>query len=154
MSDETKKKIGDANKISQLGRTHNEITKEKMRKPHGPMSEITKKKLSDWRKGLVPSEKTGQWIIRRKKSIKEIKNTNNLPKNRGEKNGMSVTNRDEVIAIRNDYDNKMSILDLMIKYNKKYIFIYKIVRRLRWAWLLMEHYAGLAPGRGIARWRC
>lgn len=131
-SEETKKKIGKKNKVSQLGRTHTEKTKEKMRKPHGTMSEITKKKLSDWRLGIIPSEKNGQWMI---KKDKKIKNTDNTIKNRGEKNGMSITNREEVIAIRNDYNNGLSISNLMIKYNKKYMFTYKIVKRLRWAWL-------------------
>jgi hypothetical protein len=129
VSEETKKKIGDANKISQLGRTHTEITKEKMRKPHGAMSETTKKKISDWRTGLIPSEKTGQILI---KKIKPKKEKN---KNRGENNGMAITNNNEVIAIRKDYDEGVSIPDLQLKYNKKYMFIYKIVKRLTWKWL-------------------
>jgi group I intron endonuclease len=129
MTDETKKKIGESNKISQLGRTHTKETINKMKKPHGSMSEITKKKLSDWRKGLIPSEKNGQWMIIKNKKI------DNTIKNRGEKNGMSITNKEEVIAIRNDYDNGLSISNLMVKYNKKYMFTYKIIKRLRWAWL-------------------
>lgn len=132
MSNETKEKIGEANKISQLGRIHTEETINKMKKPHGSMSEITKKKLSDWRLGLIPSEKNGRWMIRK---AKKVKSTDGTIKNRGEKNGMSITNKNEVIAIRNDYDNGISINDLMIKYNKKYMFIYKIVKKLRWAWL-------------------
>ena len=145
ISDETKKKIGNANKISQLGRIHTEETKKKMRKPHGSMSEITKKKLSDWRKGLIPSEKTGNFITKKIKNIlssdkikiktnkKNIGNKYRLGykateetkeklrnrivsnetknklsksckgKNNGENNGMAITNRNEVIAIRNDY---------------------------------------------------
>jgi group I intron endonuclease len=131
-SEETKKKIGEKNKISQLGRTHTEETKKKMRKPHGPMSDITKKKLSDWRNGLVPSEKTGQWIIKKDKKFKKI---NNTIKNRGENNGMAITTKKEIIAIRNDYNNGISISNLQTKYNKNYMFIYKIVKRLRWNWL-------------------
>lgn len=134
MSEETKRKIGEANKISQLGRTHSEETKLKMRKPHGAMSDITKKKLSDWRLGLIPSEKNGQMIIKKKKNIKE-KIKKNVNKNRGENNGMSITTKNEVINIRNDYSAGISILDLQIKYNKNYMFIYKIVKRLRWKWL-------------------
>jgi group I intron endonuclease len=129
-SEETKNKL--RKKGKGLGRKTSEKTKEKQRKPHGAMSDITKKKLSDWRKGLIPSEKNGRWMI---KKDKIIKNTDNTIKNRGENNGMSITNKKEVIAIRNDYDNGLSISDLMIKYDKKYMFIYKIVKKLRWSWL-------------------
>lgn len=129
-SEETKNKL--RKKGKGLGRKTSEKTKEKQRKPHGPMSEITKKKLSDWRMGLIPSEKTGQMIIKKIVPKKEKNGTN---KNRGENNGMSITNKKEVIAIRNDYDNGLSTSDLMIKYDKKYMFIYKIVKRLRWDWL-------------------
>ncbi len=177
-SEETKRKIGNTNKISQLGRTHTDETKNKMRKPHGAMSDITKKKLSDWRKGLIPSEKTGEMISPKVKNIlstkevmnkiKEINRKRISPmkgkssseetkqklknriisdetriklsisckgKNNGENNGMSITNNEEVIAIRNDYDNGMTLSQLQTKYNKKYMFIYKIVKRLRWKWL-------------------
>lgn len=129
-SEETKNKL--RKKGKGLGRKTSEKTKEIQRKPHGAMSETTKKKLSDWRLGLVPSEKNGKWMIKRDIKIKNIDNT---IKNRGEKNGMSITNREEVIAIRNDYNNGLSISDLMIKYNKKYMFTYKIVKNLRWTWL-------------------
>ena len=134
MSEETKRKIGNANKISQLGRKHSEETKEKMRKPHGAMSDVTKKKISDWRLGLVPSEKNGQMMIKKEKVVKK-KIKNNINKNRGENNGMSITTENEVIAIRNDFKTGASISDLQIKYNRNYMFIYKIVKRLRWNWL-------------------
>jgi len=162
MSEETKNKL--RKKGKGLGRKTSEKTKEKQRKPHGAMSEITKKKLSDWRKGLIPSEKTGNFISENIKNTllteeiinktKEVnkKNTyrlghhcsddsrkkiskSNIGNNRGEKNGMTITNEKEVIAIRNDYNNGISISDLQIKYNKKYMFIYKIIKRLRWNWL-------------------
>lgn len=55
--------------------------------------------------------------------------------NRGENNGMAITNRNEIIAMRNDYDNGMPISKLMIKYNKKNSFTYQIVKRLTWNWL-------------------
>ena len=50
------------------------------------------------------------------------------------KTGLS-TNKDEVISIRTDYTHGVKISDLQIKYVKKYMFIYKIVKRLRWDWL-------------------
>lgn len=134
-SDETKKKISESNKISQKGRKHTEVTKQKMRKPHGSMSEVTKKKLSDWRKGLIPSEKNGQMVIKKIKQIKEKIPKSNKGINIGENNGMAITNKNEVISIRRDYDLGIPIKDLMIIYNKKYMFIYKIVKRLRWQWL-------------------
>jgi len=55
--------------------------------------------------------------------------------NRGENNGMSITDRNEIIAMRNDYDSGMSISKIMIKYNRKNSFTYQIVKRLRWNWL-------------------
>lgn len=160
VSDETKEKIGSANKISQKGRKHSIKTIEKMKKPHGAMKETTKKQISDWRKGLIPSKKTGKFItdeikntllteevINKTKEINKnnkYKSTNNSKNqilklnkgnNRGENNGMAITNKIEVLAIRKDYANDLLISELMTKYNKKYIFIYKIVKRLRWSWL-------------------
>ena len=57
--------------------------------------------------------------------------------NRGEKNGraMAITNKEEVIAIRNDYNNGLSISELMIKYKRKYMLIYNAVKRISWKWL-------------------
>lgn len=133
MSDETKRKIGDANRIKQLGRVHSEETKEKMRKPHGSMSEETKKKISNWRLGLVPSQKNGKLNLIIKKI--QSKTQNNKIINRGENNGMATTTADEVISIRNDHSNGMTIKQLQEKYNKNYMFIYKIVNRIRWSWL-------------------
>lgn len=163
MSEETKEKIGDANKINQLGRTHTEKTIEKMKKPHGAMKETTKKQISDWRKGLIPSKKTGKFITDDIKNIllteeminktreinknnkyrskhncsNESKNISNSNKgnNKGENNGMAISNKNEVLTIRKDYANGLSISELIIKYNKKYMFIYKIIKRLRWNWL-------------------
>ncbi|MFA5207144.1 MAG: GIY-YIG nuclease family protein [Candidatus Paceibacterota bacterium] len=164
MSDKTKEKIGNANKISQLGRTHSEKTIEKMKKPHGAMKETTKKQISDWRKGLIPSKKTGKFItndikntllteevinktkiINKNNKYRSNQKSTNISKkkilnsnkgnNRGENNGMSISNENEVLAIRKDYANGLLISELMIKYNKKYIFIYKIIKRLRWDWL-------------------
>ena len=134
-SEETKRKISEANKIKQLGRVHSEETKEKMRKPHGSMSEATKKKISDWRLGLVPSQKNGMFNTIKEKIKKPHIKKNNTQKNRGENNGMSITCREEVVAIRNDYNNGLTISDLQHKYDKKYAFIYKIVKNLRWTWL-------------------
>lgn len=168
-SDETKNKISKANKISHLGKTLSEETKFKMKKPHGAMSETTKKKISDWRKGLIPSKKTGKFFKKKenyfistynkqrispmkgKHLSEETKNklrnriiTNETRiklslsckgKNNGENNGMSISTKQEVISIRKDYNNGISISDLQIKYNKNYMFIYKIVKKLRWNWL-------------------
>jgi group I intron endonuclease len=152
MPEETKKKISESNKLSQKGRKHSEETKKKMKVPHGKMSDKTKIKLSEWRKGLRPSDKNGTYIssreiIRIKNNLKNINNKKtqnniknkktkiNFGKNFGEDNGMSKTNKNEVLAIRNDFENGVSISLLQEKYNKKYMFIYKIVKRLRWNWL-------------------
>jgi len=156
-SEETKKKIGENNKISQLGRIHSEGTKIKMSKWHTNkiVSDETKKKISKYRTGKLLCEETKIKISQKmmgnkyalghkhteetKKKISEIlkgHNDNNKPRNIGESNGMSKTNELEVLSIRDDYNNKnLSIKELMVKYNKNYQFIYKIIKRLRWNWL-------------------
>lgn len=134
MSEETKKKISNSNKISQIGRKHSNETRNKMKKPHGSMSEETKSKIRNWRLGLIPSQKNGQFIIKKQKKEKQHKKID-YSKNRGENNGMSITNSNEVIAIRNDYNMGITIRNLQIKYNKNYMFIYRIVKNLRWNWL-------------------
>jgi hypothetical protein len=73
-------------------------------------------------------------MVKKEKVVKK-KIKNNINKNRGEDNGMSITTENEVIAIRNDFKKGVSISDLQIKYNRKYMFIYKIIKRLRWNWL-------------------
>jgi hypothetical protein len=78
---------------------------------------------------LKTSVKDGKFIIKPEKPSKSIKN--NKIKNRGEKNAMSITNENEVIAIRKDSDKGIPISELQIIYNKNYMFIYKIVKRLR-----------------------
>ena len=111
VSDETKKNMSDSAK----------------RKP--PVSEQTKKNLSV----ALMGNKNGCRIVsdeeRKKMSKLRIGN------NRGEKNCMAITDRNEIIAMRNDYDGGMSISKIMIKYNRKNSFTYQIVKRLRWAWL-------------------
>jgi len=149
LSKETKRKISESNKISQRGRKHSIETKKKMSKKRQgfKMSEESKKKIAEYRKGKPLSEKT-----KKKISLSKLDNKNalglkhsietkrkiglsNKDKSRGELNGNSITNKMEVISIRNDYNSGMKISELQIKYNKKYMFIYKIVNRLTWKWL-------------------
>ena len=145
-SDITKKRIGDSNRISQKGRQHSEETKEKMSEWHKnkTVSEETRKKLSDWRKGLRVSDKTGTKITNNQKNVLHEYNKKHRIKqpkiykpngNRGTNNGNSITDENEVISIRKDYDLGLKISELQSKYNKKYMFIYKIVNRLTWGWL-------------------
>jgi len=134
-SEETKQKISDAlsgRKSKRLGCVLSEETKKKMSesaKKKPPISEETKKKLSIARMG----NKNACRIVsdEERKKISE----SHIGINRGEKNGMAITNRNEVIAMRNDYDNGMTISEIMIKYGKKNSFTYQIVKRLRWKWL-------------------
>ena len=111
VSDETKKNMSDSAK----------------RKP--PVSDETKKNLSV----ALTGNKNGCRIVTDKEREKMSKLL--AGNNRGEKNGMSITGRNEIIAMRNDYDNGMSISNIMIKYNRKNSFTYQIVKRLRWQWL-------------------
>lgn len=148
-SEETKRKIGASNRISQKGRFHSEETKKKMSEWHKnkTLSEETKKKLSEWRKGNRISDKTGNKITDEEKNKLYLYNkkhnvyrnkTNKISKsnkNRGTNNGNCISNEKEIISIRNDYSSGMKISELQIKYNKKYMFIYKIVKKLTWAWL-------------------
>lgn len=148
-SNETKRKIGESNKISQKGRKHTKETKKKIseKRKGYKMSDETKKKISNFRKGKSLSNETKKKISNNKLgnknrlnmkhssvSKKKISEANKI-NNRGENNGMSITNKSEVISIRTDYDNGMTLKQLQLKYNKNYHFIYKIVKRLRWKWL-------------------
>jgi len=117
---------------SNLGWQPSEKTRKRMsysakRKP--PISEETRNKLSIARMG----NKNACRIVgdEERKKMSE----SHIGINRGEKNGMAITNRNEILAMRNDYDNGMSISKIMIKYNKKNSFTYQIVKRLRWKWL-------------------
>lgn len=162
MSEETKKKISEKNKISQIGRRHSKETKKKMsdNRLGITLSSETRKKISNQKKGTTLSENTKKKIskklmgnqhalgykhtdktkeiLKNKIVTEETKNKISQSikgKNRGINNGMCNTNIDEVIAIRNDYANNISISELQIKYNKKYMLIYKIVNRITWDWL-------------------
>jgi len=117
---------------SNLGWCPSEKTRKRMSesaKKKPPVTEETKKKLSIARMGNKNACRIVTDEERKKMSESHI------GINRGEKNGMSITNKDEVIAMRNDYDNGMSISEIMIKYDKKNSFTYQIVKRLRWKWL-------------------
>jgi group I intron endonuclease len=134
-SEITKQKIRNARlgkKSSRINYIVSDETKKKMsesakRKP--PISDETRKKLSIAQMG----NKKACRIVddAERKLMSEIRKGIN----RGEKNGMSICDKNEILAIRNDYDNGMSISNIMIKYNKKNSFVYQIVKRLRWKWL-------------------
>ena len=111
------------------------------------VSEETRKKMSESRMGYKPSLETCQKLSAKLKGNKNAsgrvfsENDRNelskkmLGKNRGENNGMAISNINEIIAIRNDYSDGMTISKLTIKYNKKNSFIYNVVKRLRWNWV-------------------
>jgi len=108
--------------------TRKKMSESAKKKP--PVTEETKKKLSIvhmGNKNALGSIKTTEM---KKKQSELMKGTN-----QGEKNGMAITNKNEVIAIRNDYNNGMTLSQLQTKYNKKNSFTYQIVKRLRWEWL-------------------
>lgn len=134
-SEMTKEKIKKALIGKKSNRTNYVVsveTKKKMSesaKKKPPVTEQTRKKLSVVRKG----NKNACRIV--SDSERKIMSITHIGINRGEKNGMSITNKDEVIAIRNDYNNGMPISELMKKYDKKNSFIYQIVKNLRWTWL-------------------
>jgi len=118
---------------SNLGWKPSEETKKKMSKSakkKPPVTEETKKKLSVVRKGNKNALGSVKTTEMKEKQSELMKGTN-----RGEKNGMAITDRNEIIAMRNDYDNGMRISEIMIKYDKKNSFTYQIVKRLRWKWL-------------------
>jgi len=101
-----------------------------------PISEETKLKLSIARLG----NKNGCRIVTdgERKMMSEIR----IGINRGENNGRAITNKEEIIAMRKDYDNGMSISKIMVKYHKKNTFTYQIVKRLRWNWLDDSSFCG------------
>jgi len=129
-SDETKKKMSE----SRIGRKLSYETKQKISKSNlgKKQSEETKLKIS---KGLI-GNKNGLGRIVTDETRKNISKTH-IGLNRGEKNGrgMAITNKFEVISIRNDYNNGTSISNLALKYNRKYMLIYNIVKNISWKWV-------------------
>jgi group I intron endonuclease len=141
MSETTKKKISDWRKgLIPSEKTGKMITKKIKNTLLSKENKIKIKKINignKYRLGYKTTEKTKEKLRNRIVS-EETRKKLSLSckgKNNGEKNGMSITNKNEVIAIRNDYDNGMTLSQLQTKYNKNYMFIYKIVKRLSWAWL-------------------
>jgi group I intron endonuclease len=98
-------------------------------KKKSPISDETRKKLSLARIGNKYACRIVSDEERKKMSESHI------GVNRGEKNGMAITDRFEIIAMRNDYDNGMRISQIMKKYNRKESFTRQIVKRERWQWL-------------------
>jgi group I intron endonuclease len=134
-SEETKEKIRKkliGRKSSRVNYVVSEETRKNMSnsaKKKPSVTEETKKNLSI----ALMGNKNACRIV----SDEERKKMSNvrIGINRGENNGMAITNKNEIIAMRNDYDSGMSISNIMIKYNKKNSFTYQIVKRLRWNWL-------------------
>lgn len=117
---------------SNLGWKASKETKKRMSesaKKRPPISEETRNKL---RKVNIGNKKACRVVSDKER---KINSQSKIGINRGEKNGKAITNKDEIIKMRNDYDNGMSISKIMIKYGKKYTFTYQIVKRLRWVWL-------------------
>lgn len=133
-SDETKEKI--RKKLTGQKRNAKYVLSEATRKNMSnsakkkpPVSEETKKNLSI---ALLGNKNACRIVSdEEKRKMSELR----IGINRGENNGMAITNRNEILAMRNDYDNGMSISKIMIKFNKKNSFTYQIVKRLRWNWL-------------------
>ena len=140
-------KISNAN----LGKKHSDETKKKLSKIRTgiKLSEETKKKIGKSNTGKIftnerkmkiskalKGNQNGVGRIVTEETRKNI-SISHIGINRGEKNGraMAITNENEVIAIRNDYNNGMTIRDLQIKYCRKYMLIYNIVKRITWNWL-------------------
>jgi hypothetical protein len=130
-SEETRLKMS----ISRKGKTLSKETKEKLSKSSTGriFSEERKLKISIALKG----NQNGKGRIVTDETRKKISETHKGI-NKGEKNGraMALTNKDEVLTIRNDYENGMSIKQIQIKYNRSYGIIYNIVKRITWSWLI------------------
>ncbi len=129
-SDETKLKMSEIRK----GKKYTDEAKKNMSlaKKGKCLSDETKKKISNALKG----NKNGFGRIVTEETKKNI-SLSHKGINQGKKNGraMAITNAKEVIAIRNDYDNGMTIRNLQIKYNRNYSLIYNIVKKITWSWL-------------------
>lgn len=138
---------------SRLGKNHSIETKEKIGRANKgkshPQSEETKRKISKGNKGKKRTTKQKETYSKLKliyyskfpKKEKKVltqqeKTIINKKKNLGENNGMSKLDIKTVKSIRFDFDNdKLSIKNLMYKYNLNYGLVYKVVKRLRWNWL-------------------
>ena len=123
LSDETKRKIGEKNRINMLGRKASPETKAKMSKTRlgRKHTEVAKEKIRRSKLGMKLSDEAKQKI-----SIS----------NSGEKSAFAKYSKEQILKARELYDNgcrdyKIIALETGIKYNS----IYGIVKRTRWKYI-------------------
>lgn len=125
LSEETKRKIGEKNRINMLGRKASNDTKLKM-------SESQKRRYSSWtdddraRHGSIVSEKSRgyHWSEESRKRFSELQRNN--------PNRAKFT-PDDIRAIRRKKSEGSKLSELAIEYNTSESYISNIVHRRRWA---------------------
>ena len=122
LSEETKKKIGEKNRIHMLGRKASEETKQKMSQSHKDRyAEWTDEDRKAWGKLSSETARGYQWSDDSKKKML------------GNKNGSTHT-KDEILEIRRLHEQeKMSCREIADYLNTTYGFIYPIITYRRWA---------------------
>ena len=121
LSEETKRKIGEKNRINMTGRKHSDETKKKM-------SESQKDRYANWTDeerqawGVLSSERASGYKWSDSARNKMI----------GNKNGATHT-REEIIEIRRMYEvENKSCREIADYFHESYDFIYGIVKYKRW----------------------
>lgn len=119
LSDESKRKIGEKNKINMLGKKHTEETKKRMSESHKGYikTESHRKHLSESLTGFIRSEE-------QKEKCRVA--------NQGSKQKTAKYTEDLIEKIRLDYMNGIKPTELSTKYNINRGTIYSIVNNTRW----------------------
>ena len=121
LSEESKRKIGEKNKVNMLGKKHSEETKRLMSESHKGYvkSESHRQNLSNALTGLVRSEE-------QKEKCRQA--------NQGSKQKTSKYTEEQIEKVKIDIINGISIKDISNKYNIPYNYIYSgIITDNRWS---------------------
>lgn len=152
LSDDTKKKIGDANR----GRVPTQETRDKISNSNKGKIRTNemRKNVSNGLRGLIKSKEWIEKIRQKNMGRKTSDETKNKLRGRivteetrkkiseglknkklGSDNPMSKLSNEIVLSIKHDFKFGSSVKELSYTYNIPYQTIYKIVNNIRWAWL-------------------
>ena len=122
LSEETKRKIGEKNRVHMTGRKHSDETKKKMSESH-------KERYANW----TDEERQAWGVLSSERASGYKWSDSSRNKMIGNKNGATHT-RDEIIEIRRMYEvEHKSCREIADYFHESYDFIYGIVKYKRWA---------------------